>query len=191
MYGKFPMKKKQALIAVLVFVIGFIVGGLAVATFFGHSVRDMGEIYILILGAVIGGIIGFISSYSMWKVQINQNKKNIAQGFFVEISSLEKMLETYAKVFNVPGPGGGLVKIEQPLYNDGLFFAYRKELFAFDENLSKLLFEFYSSILTAERDRQVDKSDMFFKQANHEMKNSIQKANELLPKLKKLLKNEL
>ena len=155
-----------------------------------ERIGEMREIYILILGAIIGGIIGFISSYAMWKVQINQNKRNIAQGFFIEISSLEKTLENYAKVFNVPGPGDGLVKIEQPLYGDGLFFAYRKEVFVLDKDLSKLLFEFYTSILTAERDRQVDKSDMFFKQANDEMKNSIKKANELLPKLKELLKNE-
>lgn len=150
----------------------------------------MKEIYILILGAIIGGIIGFVSSYAMWKIQINQNMRNIAQGFYIEISSLEKTLENYAKVFSVPSPGAGPVKIEQPLYKDGFFFAYRKELFAFDKNLSKLLFEFYTSLLTAERDRQIDKSDMFFIQANDEMKNSIKKANELLPELKKLLKNE-
>lgn len=150
----------------------------------------MREIYILILGTIIGGIIGFIFSYAMWKVQINQNKRNIAQGFFLEISSLAEMIKTYANVFSNPGPGAGLVKIEQPLYNDGLFLAYRKELFAFDKDLSKLLFEFYTSLLTAERDRQVDKSNIFFKQANDEMKKSIKKVNALLPRLKKLLKNE-
>jgi len=39
----------------------------------------------------------------------------------------------------------------------------------------------------AERDRQVDESDLFFGLANDEMKNSIKKADELLPKLKELL----
>jgi len=43
---------------------------------------------------------------------------------------------------------------------------------------------------TAERDRQIDNSDQFFKQANEEMKNSIKEAYNLLPKLKKLLKKE-
>jgi len=151
----------------------------------------MQEIYILILGAIIGGIIGFTSSYAMWKVQLNRNNKNIAQGFFVEISSLEEMLKAYANMFSNPGPGDSPVKIEQPLYNDGLFFAYRKELFAFEKDLSKLLFEFYASLLTAEKYRQVDKSNIFFQQLNSEMKNSIKKANELLPELKKLLKNEI
>jgi hypothetical protein len=143
----------------------------------------MKEVMILIFGCILG----FISSYAMLKIQMSQDKRNIAQGFFIEISSLEKTIENYAKVFSVPGPGAGQVKIEQPLYNDGLFFAYRKEVFAFDKDLSKLLFEFYTSLLTAERDRQVDESDLFFGLANDEMKNSIKKANELLPKLKELL----
>jgi hypothetical protein len=36
------------------------------------------EIILMILGIVIGGILGFMSSYFMWKVQIKFNKKNIA-----------------------------------------------------------------------------------------------------------------
>jgi hypothetical protein len=155
-----------------------------------ERIGAMEKVIILILGTLIGGIIGFISSYTMWKVQINQNKRNIAQGFYLEISSFENTIEQYAKVFDTPGPGAGLVKIEQPVYDDGLFFACRKEIFAFNKDLSKILFNFYTYLLTAEKDRQVDKSDMFFEQANDEMKNSIKKANELLPKLKELLKNE-
>ncbi|MFZ2071468.1 MAG: hypothetical protein WAV32_07740 [Halobacteriota archaeon] len=134
------------------------------------------EIMTLILGTVIGGIIGFMFSYIMWKVQIKYNKKNIAQGLYLEISSLEKTIELYAKAFDTPGPGAALVKIDQPFYGDGLFFACRKEIFGFNQDLSKNLFEFYTYLLTAERDRQVDNSDQFFKQANDEMKNSIKKS---------------
>ena len=150
----------------------------------------MENIIILILGAVIGGIIGFISSYTMWKVQTNQNKRNIAQGFYTEISSLETTIELYAKAFGAPGPGAGLVKIDKPFYCDGLFSACRKEIFALNKDLAKNLFEFYTYLLTAERDRKTDKSDQFFKQANEEMKKLIIDAYNLLPKLKKLLKRE-
>lgn len=38
------MKKRQVLITGLVFVVGFIVGCLAVAAYFGQSVRNMGQI---------------------------------------------------------------------------------------------------------------------------------------------------
>jgi hypothetical protein len=150
----------------------------------------MEKIIIVILGAVIGGIIGFISAYAMWKVQIKHNKRNIAQGFYTEISSLERTIELYAEAFSTPGPGTGPVKIDLPFYGDGLFFAFRKEIFAFNKDLSKLLFEFYNYLLTAERDRQIDNSDLFFEPANEEMKNSIKKAYNLLPELKKLLKKE-
>ena len=150
----------------------------------------MEKIIILILGAVIGGIIGVLSSYIMVKVQIKHNKRNITQGLYVEISSLERRIKRYAEAFGTPGPGAGPVKIAHPLYGDGLFFAFRKEIFVFNKVLSKLLFEFYNYLLTAERDRQIDTSDQFFKPANEEMKNSIKEAYNLLPELKKLLKKE-
>jgi len=150
----------------------------------------MEKIALLIVGALLGGIIGFISSYSMWKVQMNQNKANIAQGFYLEISSMENTIEQYAKVFIAPGLGAGPVKIEQPFYSNGLFFDCRKEIFSFYKDLSKTIFEFYTCLLVAERDRQIGKTDKFFVPANDEMKNSIKKAHELLPKLKALLKNE-
>jgi len=148
------------------------------------------EIILLIFGAIIGGIIGFMSSYSIWKFQIKYDKKNIAQGFYLEISSLEKTIELYAKAFSNPGPGAGLVEILQSIYGDGLFFTWRKEMFGFNQNLSKNLFDFYNNLLTAERNRRVDKSNQFFRQANDEMKDSIKKAYILLPNLKELLKKE-
>jgi len=139
---------------------------------------------------LLGTVIGFMSSYIMWKVQIKYNKKNIAQGFYLEISSLEKTIELYANAFKNPGPGAGQVEILQPFYGDGLFFTFRKEMFGFNQNLSKNLFDFYNNLLAAERDRRVDKSNQFFRQANDEMKDSIKKAYILLPNLKELLKKE-
>ena len=151
------------------------------------------KIMLLILSAVIGGIIGgFISSYFMWKVQIKYNNRNIAQGFYLEISSLEKMIELFANASDTPGPGTGMAKIDQPfyIYSDGLFFTFRKEISGFNRDLSKSLFEFYTYLLTAEKDRRIPNSNVFFKQANDEMKSSIKKAYNLLPKLKELLKKE-
>jgi len=144
----------------------------------------------VIIGALIGGIIGFFSAFALWKCQIKYDKKNLARGFDIEISSLESKIKLYARAFDTPGPGAGLVKIEQTLYNNGLFFDCRKEISSFDRDLSDTLFEFYTYLLTAERDRKIDSSDIYFKQANDEMKSSIKKACEILPKLKELLKHE-
>jgi len=145
---------------------------------------------LLILGVVIGGIIGFTSSYLMWIVQLKYNKSTVAQGFYLEISSLEKTIELYAKAFESAGLGASPVEIGQPFYSDGLFFACRKEIFGFNRDLSKRLFEFYTCLLTADKCRQVAPSDQFFKPANDAMKDYIKKAYTLLPNLKELLKRE-
>lgn len=152
---------------------------------------------LVLLSAVIGGTIGFISSYFMWKTQIKYNNRNIAKGLHMEISSLERTLKLYADLFSgvtPPPPQSETddpVEIRDPFYTqDSLFFVFRKEMSSFNLDLSKSLFEFYTYLLTAEKDRKIDKSDWFFNPANDEMKNCIIKAYELLPSLKELLKRE-
>lgn len=156
-----------------------------------------GEVALVLLSVVIGGVIGIFSSYVMWKTQIKYDKKNITRGFYLEISSLENRLKLFADVFSgvTPPPTqhktDDPVEIHDPLYaDDGLFFVFRKEMFSFSSDLSKSLFEFYSYLLTAEKDRKIAKSDMFFRPANDEMKNCIVKAHKLLPSLKELLEKE-
>ena len=141
---------------------------------------------LLILGIVIGGIIGFFSSYLMWRVQLKYNKSRVAHGFYLEISSLEKPIGLYAKAFDSPGP----VEIGQPFYSDGLFFVFCKEIFAFKRDLSKRLFEFYNCLLRADEARRVAPSNPFFKPANDAMKDYIKEAYALLPNLKELLRKE-
>ena len=143
-----------------------------------------------IVGVAVGAIIGFASSYFMWKVQIKHNRKTVAKGFYLEISSLEEHIERFARLFDAPGPGAGLVEIKQPFYSDGLFFVFRKEIFGFNQDLSEGLFEFYNCLLTADKNRKVAHSDQFFTLANDAMKSSIKKAYNLLPNLKELLKKE-
>ena len=151
----------------------------------------------ILLSAVIGGVIGFLSSYFMWNAQLKRDKKNIALGFYMEISSLEKTLKLYADVFDGVTPPPPQFKPDDPVdvpdsfyTNDGLFFVFRKEMSSFNRDLSKSLFEFYTYLLTAEKNRKIDKSDMFFRSANDEMKNCIIKAYKLLPSLMELLEKE-
>ncbi len=103
---------------------------------------------------------------------------------------MEKNIERFARLFDAPGPGAGLVEIKQPFYSDGLFFVFRKEIFNFNQDLSEGLFEFYNCLLTADENRMVAHSDQFFTLANDTMKSSIKKAYNLLPNLKELLKKE-
>ena len=104
---------------------------------------------------------------------------------------MEKTLELFATAFSSPGPGAGLVEIEQSFYDDGLFFACRKEIFSFNKQLAKTTYEFYTYLLAAEKARKVDKSNQLFKTANEAMKEAIKDAYKLMPGLKELLQKQM
>ncbi len=155
----------------------------------------LNETEISMISAVIGGIVGgFISSYFMWLLQKKDEKKNIARALYSEISSLEGHLRVFSGMFKNPPPGvnhDAPIEINQALYTDyGLYFSFRKEISSFNEELSKNLFDFYIYLLRADEFRKIEKSSMFFKPANDEMKTNIVKAYELLPHLKKLIEKE-
>lgn len=146
-----------------------------------------------VIFVIIGGIIGFGSSYFVWKVQTRYEQKNVARALYMELSSLEERLHAFAGVFMNPPSGVGRdapMKINQPFYTEGLFFSFRKEISSFNKELSNSLFQFYIHLLTAEQFRQVGETDMFFRQLNNAMKDNIVKAYRLLPDLKKLLEKE-
>ena len=143
--------------------------------------------------AIIGWIIGFASSYLMWKVQTRYEQKNIARALYLELSSLEEQLRAFTGAFTNPPPGANRdtpMKINQPFYTEGLFFSFRKEISTFNDELSNGLYQFYIHLLRAEESRQVGETDMFFKPANDAMKDDIIKAYGLLPDLEKLLEKE-
>lgn len=147
-----------------------------------------------VLALVIGGVIGFYSSYLMWTVQMKHDREKIARAFYAEISSLETTLKAYSGLFtkDINGVSGHTtpIEIKQPFYSNGIFFDLRKEIFSFNPESSKDLFEFYMHLLRAEEFRQIDHSNVLFKPLNTEMKMNIVKAYELLPHLKELLKRE-
>ena len=146
-----------------------------------------------VIFVIIGGIIGFASSYFMWKVQTRYEQENVARALYLELSSLEEQLKAFTGAFMNPPPGSNRdtpAIINQPFYNEGLFFSFRKEISSFNEELSNSLFQFYMLLLRAEEFRQVDKTDMFFGPLNKAMKDNIIKAYDLLPDLKKLLEKE-
>lgn len=146
-----------------------------------------------VIFVIIGGIIGFASSYFMWKVQTRYEQKNVARALHLELSSLEERLKAFAVAFRNPPPGFNRdtpLKINQPFYTEGLFFAFRKEISSFNKELSNSLFQFYTYLLRAEEFRQVGEADISFKLLNNAMKDYIVKAYHLLPDLKKLLEKE-
>jgi hypothetical protein len=143
-----------------------------------------------LLFLAIGAIIGFGSSLLTWRVQEQHHEKTLARGLLSEVSSMEPTLHLYAKTFDNPGPGAGKIRIDQPLYVEGLYEQAGKDIFALDPETARLVFDFYTALRTAERDRTVDESSMFFAPANEEMKKSILQATAILPELKGALQKK-
>jgi hypothetical protein len=131
-----------------------------------------------VLGAVVGGTIGFTSSYLMWTKQNRFNQKNLARALYLEISRLEehlkKLLEHDSLVLALPIYSG-----------QGLFFIFTKEISFFEHELSSKIFDFYGWLNQAENIRQIDTEKVAYgvvgRQANRliETKKWL-KTNELL-----------
>nr|HDN01161.1 hypothetical protein [Deltaproteobacteria bacterium] len=99
-----------------------------------------------VLTALAGGLIGFLSARAIWKAQEAQRRRNVAQGLLLELNSMEKMLTGWANVLG----GANKVKIDPPLYPPAwLYHVLQKEIFAFDQNLSRSLFQFHMRVLEA------------------------------------------
>lgn len=108
------------------------------------------------LTSIAGGLIGYLSARAMWGLQRKQQRQNIANGFLIEVTSMEKMLTGWSNILSQPGR----VRIDTPLYSaSGLFHVLQREVFSFDPALSKSLFEFYTRILEAERLRTYASED--------------------------------
>lgn len=157
----------------------------------------MNEVVISVLLVVITGVIGYLSTYHLWKEKVEYKKRNIARGFFMEIFSMEKDLKLYIDLMS------DKKEIYGHIYtNYGLFFTFRKEILELNSDLSKRFFEFYIYLLKAEKYRtfynylvKIQKNgekshidEKLYEQVNDEMRDCITKALELLPEIKELEK---
>jgi len=134
-----------------------------------------------LLGALVGGTIGFTSSYLMWKKQNRFNQKNIARALYGEISHLEEHLKKLLEHDSL--------LIALPIYSEqGLFFIFTKEISFFEPELSTKIFDFYGWLNQAENIRQIDTEKVAYGVVEREANRLIEskkwiKTNELLPEV--------
>jgi hypothetical protein len=144
-----------------------------------------------VLSAVAGGLIGFLSARIMWATQEATRRRSIAQGFLLEIMSLEKMVTGWPKVIANP-PGGGTVKIDTPLYPaQGLYFALQKDIFSFEPSLAGELYQFYRRLLEAEELRKIPPTDPRYRVILEMIQADLTKAGHQIPSLKDKLRAAL
>ena len=114
------------------------------------------QIMILIIGVLIGGGLYLTNSLLLWNMSVNKEKSDIAVGLNLDVSSLEDYLVAADREF-LANPSDKYIFVQgTPLYPDnGLYFAYQRDISRMDRNVAEDTFTFYTHLLSAERDRNL------------------------------------
>jgi hypothetical protein len=116
--------------------------------------KTKSEIIILILGIIIGASGYLANSLILWNTSVNKEKGDIAEGLYLDVSSLEDYLVTADQEF-LANPNDKYIYVQgTPLYPDnGLYFVYQRDIARLDRKIAQDTFTFYNHLLSAERDR--------------------------------------
>jgi hypothetical protein len=114
------------------------------------------QILMLILGVLIGASGYLANSLILWNTSVNKDKSDIAEGLFLDISSLEDYLATADREF-IANSGDTYIFVQAtPIYpENGLYFAYQRDIPRMDRKIAQVTFTFYNHLLSAERDRNL------------------------------------
>jgi hypothetical protein len=114
------------------------------------------QIMILIIGVLIGGGLYLTNSLLLWNMSVNKEKSDIAVGLNLDVSSLEDYLVAADREF-LANPSDKYIFVQgTPLYPDnGLYFAYQRDIPKMDRKVTVDTFTFYNHVLSAERDRNL------------------------------------
>ena len=114
------------------------------------------QIYILIVGILIGGGLYLANSLILYTTSMNQDRSDIAAGLYLDVSSLEDYLLTTDQGF-LANSGDRYIFVQAtPLYPDnGLYFSYQRDIPKMDRKVAQDTFTFYNHLLSAERDRNL------------------------------------
>ena len=114
------------------------------------------QITILIIGVLIGGGLYLTNSLLLWNMSVNKEKSDIAVGLNLDVSSLEDYLVAADREF-LANPSDKYIFVQgTPLYPDnGLYFAYQRDIPKMDRKVTVDTFTFYNHVLSAERDRNL------------------------------------
>ena len=114
------------------------------------------DIIILILGVLIGASGYLANSFILWNTSVNKDKSDIAEGIYLDVSSIEDYLIAADREF-LANPDDKFIFVQAtPLYPDnGLYFAYQRDIPKLDRKIAQDTFTFYNHLLSAERDRNL------------------------------------
>ena len=118
--------------------------------------KNKAQILILILGVLIGASGYLANSLFLWNTSVNKDRSDIAEGLYLDVSSLEEYLVAADREF-LANPDDKYTFVQAtPLYPDnGLYFAYQRDIPKMDRKIAQDSFTFYNHLLSAERDRNL------------------------------------
>lgn len=114
------------------------------------------QILILIFGVIIGASGYLANSFILYNTSMDEDRSDIAVGLYLDVSSLEDYLLTTDQGF-LANAGDRYIFVQAtPLYPDnGLYFAYQRDIPKMNRTVAQDTFTFYSHLLSAERDRNL------------------------------------
>jgi hypothetical protein len=114
------------------------------------------DIIILTLGVLIGASGYLANSLFLYYTSVNNDKGDIAEGLFLDVSFLNDTLVATDQEF-LANPGDRYIFVQAtPLYQDnGLYFASQRDVPKLDRKVSLDTVTFYNHLLNAEHDRSL------------------------------------
>ena len=118
--------------------------------------KTKAQILILVLGVIIGASGYLANSLIHWNTSVNKDKCDIAESLYLDVSSIEDYLVSADREF-LANPDDKYIFVQAtPLYPDnGLYFAYQRDIPRMDRKIAQDTFTFYNNLLSAERDRNL------------------------------------
>jgi hypothetical protein len=112
------------------------------------------DIIILMLGVLIGASGYLANSFILWNTSVNKEKSDIAEGLYFDISALHDQLTATDREFLANPEDTNIFVQGTPFYpENGLYFAYQRDIPRLDRKIAQDTFTFYTHLLAAERDR--------------------------------------
>jgi|WetSurMetagenome_2_1015567.scaffolds.fasta_scaffold01907_2 hypothetical protein len=115
------------------------------------------QIYVLLIGVLIGAGVSLTNSLILWNNSLNKEKSDIAEGLYLDVSSLQDTLVLADKEFQSGDTCDDDIFVQSaPLYPvNGLYYSYQRDIPKMNRKIAQDTFAFYSHLLSAERDRSL------------------------------------
>ncbi len=116
------------------------------------------QIYILLIGVLIGAGGYLANSLILYNNSLNKDKSDIAEGLYLDVSSLQDSLVLADQEFQHPEDdcNADIFVQSSPLYPaNGLYYSYQRDIPRLDREIARDTFTFYNHLLSAERDRSL------------------------------------